>query len=189
MVKKIYLQLIIFFIAVLLSFFYTKYIYKDDLNIQVEQNKDEKDIISNVLENIEYISKDQKGNIFKITSNKGSIDNFNDKITRMKDVKSEIKLKNNELITIISQKAIYDRETNNSFFYEGVEIKFNESFIISEKLEFLFDQNLMLISENVIYKGPNSKLKTDRIEISLDTKNIKILMNKKDDKVEVKVVN
>ena len=35
----------------------------------------------------------------------------------MNDVKSEIKLINNEIITITSQKAIYDRETNNSLFY------------------------------------------------------------------------
>ena len=47
----------------------------------------------------------------------------------MYDVKSEIKLQNNELITITSNKAIYNRETNNSLFYEGVNIKYNENFM------------------------------------------------------------
>ena len=47
----------------------------------------------------------------------------------------------------------------------------------------------MLISENVIYKNSNTKVNTDRIEISLDTKNVKILMNKENDKVKVKMVN
>ena len=59
----------------------------------------------------------------------------------------------------------------------------------SNKLELLFNRNLMLISENVIYKNSNTKVNTDRIEISLDTKNVKILMNKENDKVKVKMVN
>ena len=91
----------------------------------------------------------------------------NDKITKMNNVKSEIKLLNNEIITITSQEAVYDRETNNSLFYGGVNINYNENSISSNKLELLFNQNLMLISENVIYQSPNSKLNTDRIEMSL----------------------
>ena len=66
--------------------------------------------MNNILENIEYISEDKKGNIFKITSKKGIIDISNDKITKMNNVKSEIKLLNNEIITITSQEAVYDRE-------------------------------------------------------------------------------
>ena len=107
----------------------------------------------------------------------------------MNNVKSEIKLLNNEIITITSQEAVYNRETNNSLFYEGVNIKYNENFMSSNKLELLFNRNLMLISENVIYKNSNTKVNTDRIEISLDTKNVKILMNKENDKVKVKMVN
>ena len=42
-----------------------------------------------------------------------------------------------------------------------------------EKLELLFSQNLMLISESY-YKSLNSELKADRVEIDLNTKNVKI---------------
>ena len=45
----------------------------------------------------------------------------------------------------------------------------------------------MLISENVIYKSLNSELKADRVEIDLNTKNVKILMDKKKDKVKIKL--
>ena len=68
-------------------------------------------------------------------------------------------------------------------------INYNENSISSNKLELLFNQNLMLISENVIYQSPNSKLNTDRIEMSLDTKNVKIRMNNRNDKVKIKMVN
>lgn len=190
MIKKIYLQFFILLLAVLLSFFFYKtYILKNNPKTQIKQSVIKQDVLNNTLENIEYISEDKKGNIFKITSKKGNIDTFNDKITKMDDVKSEIKLINNDLITITSQNAIYDRETNNSIFYGGVNINYNENLISSNKLELLFNQNLMLISENVIYQSPNSRLNTDRIEISLDTKNVKIRMNKKNDKVKIKMVN
>ena len=190
MIKKIYLQLFILSLAILLSFFFYKtYIFKSNPKNQITQSTIQQEVLNNVLENIEYISEDKKGNIFKITSKKGSIDTFNDKITKMDDVKSEIKLLNNEIISIASKKAIYDRETNNSLFYGNVNIKYNDNFISSNKLELLFNQNLMLISENVIYQSSNSKLNTDRIEISLETKNVKIRMNRKNDKVKIKMVN
>ena len=190
MIKKIYLQLFILSLAILLSFFFYKtYIHKSDSKTQIKKNMIQQDVLNNVLENVEYISEDKKGNIFKITSKKGKIDTLNDKITKMSDVKSEIKLLNNELIIITSNEAIYDRETNNSLFYGGVNINYNENFISSNKLELLFNQNLMLISENVIYQSPNSKLNTDRIEMSLDTKNVKIRMNNRNDKVKIKMVN
>lgn len=190
MLKKIYLQLFILSIAILLSFFFYKvYLFEDNTKTQIKENTIQESGLSNILENIEYISEDKNGNIFRITSKKGSIDVSNEKLTKMYDVKSEIKLQNNELITITSNKAIYNRETNNSLFYEGVNIKYNENFMSSNKLELLFNRNLMLISENVIYKNSNTKVNTDRIEISLDTKNVKILMNKENDKVKVKMVN
>ena len=190
MVNKIYLQLLILSVAILLSFFFYKtYIFKEKTKIQINNNKIEENIFNNVLENVEYISKDEKGNTFLITSKRGNIDIDDDKMTRMDDVKSEIKLQNSELITITSQKAIYNRATNNSLFYGGVNIEYNQNFISSNKLELLFNQNLMLISENVIYQSPNSKLNTDRIEMSLDTKNVKIRMNNRNDKVKIKMVN
>ena len=190
MIKKIYLQLFILSLAILLSFFFYKtYIFKSNPKTQIKQSVNQQEVLNNILENIEYISEDKRGNIFKITSKKGKIDITNDKITKMNNVKSEIKLLNNEIITITSQEAVYDRETNNSLFYGGVNINYNENSISSNKLELLFNQNLMLISENVIYQSPNSKLNTDRIEMSLDTKNVKIRMNNRNDKVKIKMVN
>ena len=190
MIKKIYLQLFILLLAILLSFFFYKtYIFKSNPKTQIKKSVNQQEVFNNVLENIEYISKDEKGNTFLITSERGNIDKNDDKITRMNGVKSEIKLQNNELITITSQNAIYNRETNNSLFYGGVYVEYNENFISSNKLELLFNQNLMLISENVIYENPNSKVNTDRVEISLDTRNVKIRMNKRDDKIKIKMVN
>ena len=120
MLKKIYLQLFILSIAILLSFFFYKvYLFEDNTKTQIKENTIQESGLSNILENIEYISEDKNGNIFRITSKKGSIDVSNEKLTKMYDVKSEIKLQNNELITITSNKAIYNRETNNSLFYEG----------------------------------------------------------------------
>ena len=92
MSKKIYLQLFILSIAILLSFFFYKtYIFKSNQKTQITQSTIQQEVLNNVLENIEYISEDKKGNIFKITSKKGSIDTFNDKINKIEKIKTEIK--------------------------------------------------------------------------------------------------
>ena len=187
MTRKIYLQLFILLIALTISFFfYNTYISKEKLEVHNQQILIENNE-ANVLENIEYTSEDKKGNLFLITSEKGTIDNLNAKITKMYNVKSLINLKNNQLIKINSSKALYNRETNNSLFYDKVNIQYEKNQITSEKLELLFSQNLMLISENVIYKSLNSELKADRVEIDLNTKNVKILLDKKKDKVKIKL--
>ena len=46
------------------------------------------------------------------------------------------------------------------------------------------DQNLIRISNNVIVKKPGYILKADILEIDLLTKNVKVFMKNKDDKVE-----
>ena len=117
MTRKIYLQLFILLIALTISFFfYNTYISKEKLEVHNQQILIENNE-ANVLENIEYTSEDKKGNLFLITSEKGTIDNLNAKITKMYNVKSLINLKNNQLIKINSSKALYNRETNNSLFY------------------------------------------------------------------------
>ena len=60
-----------------------------------------------------------------------------------------------------------------------------ENKIIGEYLDFSMLRKNVIISKNVIFKNNSSILKTDVIEIDIDTKNIKFYMNEKDKKVSM----
>ena len=45
-----------------------------------------------------------------------------------------------------------------------------------EKMDILFDKNLAALYENLIYKNKKTRLKADKMEVDLITKNSKIFM-------------
>ena len=52
-------------------------------------------------------------------------------------------------------------------------------------MDLLFKDNLATISNNVVYKNLNTQLYADKIEMDLITKNSKIFMKNKSEKVKV----
>ena len=61
--------------------------------------------------------------------------------------------------------------------------------ITSDNLDLLFEVSLATISNNVIYKNLNTRMQADKIEIDLITKNSKIFMDNKTDKVKIVNIN
>ena len=60
-----------------------------------------------------------------------------------------------------------------------------ENKIIGEYLDFSMLRKNIIISKDVVFKNNSNILKTDVIEINIDTKNIKFYMNEKDKKVSM----
>ena len=57
--------------------------------------------------------------------------------------------------------------------------------ISSDYLDFSIERNSMIISKNVVYTDQSNTLKTDVIEVDLETKNTKFYMQHEKDKVEI----
>ena len=51
-------------------------------------------------------------------------------------------------------------------------------------LDFFLKENLVTISDNIKYKGTNTELLADKIKINLITKDTKIFMNNKTEKIK-----
>ena len=68
-------------------------------------------------------------------------------------------------------------------------VSYTEHKITSENLDLIFNKNLVTITNNITYKNLNAVLEADKIEIDLITKNSKISMNNKSDKVNVLSLN
>ena len=68
-------------------------------------------------------------------------------------------------------------------------INYLDNIIKGEYLDFSISRNSMIISRNVVYSNLNNILKADVVSIDLKTKDTKIFMYNKKEKVNIKSKN
>ena len=140
---------------------------------------------SNIIENVNYTSKDTQGNEYTINASKGEIDYSNSNILYLTNVYAIIKLKNSEKITISSDYGKYNSDNYDTIFSKNVLIKYLNNKITGEYLDLSLEGNLMIISKKVTYNNLNNLLKADVIEMNLKTKDTKIFMYENEKKVKI----
>ena len=178
--------LIIFLILISLlfyNFFFKKKTQTENVII-IQENLESSQ--NNIIRNLEYNINLSNGNKYFITAESGVLSyNNNIETVDMTNPIAEITYTDNTLITISSNKAIYNNNNYNSFFRENVKINYSNNLIYADKMNLNFIENKIIIFENVKYIGPYGKLKTDNIGIDLLTKEIQIYMNSEKDNVEI----
>jgi lipopolysaccharide export system protein LptA len=198
MSKKIFIQLFLLLIILAISVIFFKAYFLDkkkiaplDKNITNLTSKDKSidDTKSNILHNIKYISKDKFGNGYVITSEVGVLSDDQSELILMTNVTATINLNNASPIKIFADKAIYNSINYDTNFYESVLVTYNEHTINSDNLNLDFEKSLATISNNIIYKNLNTELQADKVEIDLITKNSRIFMNNKLDKINIVKIN
>jgi len=193
MTKKIIIFTILVLFIIVLNHFFFKDLNNNqsdnsNQNLELEIEKEEIDresFSSNILENVNYSSIDPEGNEYTIFASEGEIDIKNNQTIFLKNVKASIKLKNSDTILISSGFAKYNAANLDTIFTENVVIENLENKIIGEYLDFSMLRKNIIISKDVVFKNNLNILKTDVIEIDIDTKNIKFYMNEKDKKVSM----
>ena len=73
----------------------------------------------------------------------------------------------------------------NTEFENQIRIEYLENIITCEKLFLNFEENIVIISDNIVYEGLKGMGKADNIKIDLMNKNIEISMNKFRKKIEI----
>ena len=195
--KKIILSVIVVLFLIILNHFFFKDLNNNRLdnsnqNLELEIEKEEldkKSFSSNILENVNYSSIDPEGNKYNIFASKGEIDIKNSQTIYLKNVKATIKLKNSDIILISSGFAKYNAANLDTIFTESVVIENLENKIIGEYLDFSMLRKTIIISKDVVFSNNTNVLKTDVIEIDIDTKNTKFYMYEKDKKVSIVKAN
>ena len=184
--KKILKIFFIIFVIILASFFIFKKFFKKNETIRSNPDLPEETISnSNIIENVNYSSKDTQGNEYIINASKGEIDYSNSNILYLTNVYAIIKLKNSEKITISSKYGKYNSDNYDTIFSKNVIIKYLDNKITGGYLDFSLERNLMIISKKVTYNNSNNTLKADVIEMNLKTKDTKIFMYEKEKKVKI----
>jgi len=159
------------------------------------ENKTENKIIENIeknknkIENFEYSVKNLNNEKYDITSKEAIIDLKNPNLIYMKNVIAIMQTNKAPNIYIYSDNALFNKITYETNFDTNVLIKHDVHEIKSDKLDFFLKENLVTISDNIKYKGVNTELLADKIRINLITKDTKIFMNNRTEKIKTVTLN
>ena len=186
MVKKKLAKIFFAFIiltALLLA--YLTIFKKDKINKKIIK-EDDAQYNSNIIENVNYSSKDAKGNEYIIDASKGEIDYSNSDIIYLTDVKALIKLNNSKHINITSNYGKYNTNNFDTIFSDNVIVNYLENQIMGEYLDFSMQRNSLIISRNVVYTNLENILSADVVEMNVETKDTKIFMFDNNKKVNIR---
>jgi len=189
--KKI---IIVFFLSLVLIIIYFGNFYKKKLDSKSETSKIEnieniENIeSSNLLSELNFSSKDDKGNEYSLLAKEGEIDFENNNIIFLKKIKAIIKLKNSEEILISSDFGKYNTENSDTIFSKNVLILYLNNRVNSDYLEFSINKNLMTISKDVSLSSHEYTINADVIEMDINTRKVEIFMLEGLKKVKIKSI-
>ena len=192
MKKKIFLKIVLILSLIIITWFvYSEYFKEDKSKLSKPVNPTseiEEDAIynSNIIKDINYTSRDLKGNEYILIAKEGEIDLDNSDIIFLTDVTAYIKLvKNSELIVITSNYGKYNTINYDTIFSKNVKIDYVDNIITGDYLDFSMMKNLLIVSRNVVYKNLENTIKADVIELDTTSKDTKIFMYNSDEQVNV----
>jgi len=191
---KTTIQLLIFLLIVIFIYFFVKNTFlkeqKDIVNLDL--NKDE--IIdeiaeerteNNIIENLDYISIDAKGNEYILSAKYGKESIEDSNIIILEQVVGTIKLINRSDIEIKSDFAKYNSITFDTSFYENVLGFFEESKISSDNFDLFFKKHMAIMYNNIKYLDKNTAANADEISFNLLNGDVNIKMFDKKKKIQI----
>ena len=192
MKKKIFLKTLLIISLIIITWIvYSKYFKKNEIIESKTVNPEtviEEEVVynSNIIKDINYNSRDLKGNEYILVAKEGEIDLNNNDIIFLTDVTAYIKLvKNSELIVITSDYGKYNTINYDTIFSKNVKIDYVDNIITGDYLDFSMVKNLLIISRNVVYKNLENTMKADVIELDTTTKDTKIFMYHSNEQVNL----
>ena len=191
MYKKIYLQLTLSLLIVLIITITYLVYFKSDDKITVIENNDKtilNDASENLISDLFYKSEDKDGNKYEIKSKNGIISQKRANLISMNDVSATVFLNDGGKIFVVSDSANYDSNNNDTLFKGSVKMNYNDHTIKSNYIDLSFEENKAIIYENINYNSNLSKLEADKIIVDFLEMKVKILMDDTNDKVLVKTI-
>jgi hypothetical protein len=191
---KTIVQLLIFILIAIFIFFFIKNTFlneqKDIVNLDLNKDKIVEEIKTeknqnNIIENLNYISIDAKGNEYILNAKYGEESKEDANIIILKQVVGTIKLVNKPDIEIKSDFAKYNSLTFDTNFYENVLGSFKESKITSDNLDLFFKNNRAIMYNNIEYLDRDTAANADEISFNLLNGDVNIKMFDKKEKIQI----
>ncbi len=188
---KVFLQTFLFSILIIMGFFfYQTYFMKNESveKIIIENNIKKNDITEkkNIITNLQYNVKLGNNGNYEIKSTSSKIIYENGfEIVFMEDVIATFTDNQDRKVIIRSDKASFNSSTYDTKFRDNIKILYENHKITSDKINFDFKKNNILIFQNVIYTGLKEEINTDNIKLNLITKDVQFYMNSEKDNVKI----
>lgn len=189
MKKNLYIFFFFLILTVtgLFNFFNARQINTDSDNSVLNNN--DQIINPDTIKNVKYVSKDQNGNEYIIAAEEGEINFSNRDIIFLKKINAKLIMKDKSIILIESDFGKYNVVNYDTILNKNIIITKEDLKIYGNTLEFSLIKNLIIVSENVILDNKVNFLKADVIEMNLITKDIKVYMFEKNNKVKITSIN
>ena len=192
--KSLLIQTAILSLIIVIVFFsYRFFLYEEQNKEKKVLAKIDENIIekkdANIIEDLNYSSTDDNGNIYEIFSEKGIVDKEDINILYLKKVKAIIEIKNSGVINLSSDFAKYNKSNLNTHFYENVKLKFKDHNLTSDNVNLNYIKKKIKISDNINYYDKDNKITADIIEYDLLTKISNVYMIDKNKKIKGLIKN
>ncbi|OCW81889.1 hypothetical protein AKH17_00245 [Pelagibacteraceae bacterium GOM-A2] len=152
---------------------------KKEINLVKEKKIDN---ISNLTKDIEHITTNKNGDIYKVLAKYGRTNLKNNDILDLEKVDGIISSSDKSKLYITSDYARYNYINYDSEFYSNVIIKYDGNVITCNNLKINLKKNIAVAYNNVIVERDNSVMKAQKISMDLKTKDIII---NSDNKIKV----
>ncbi len=187
--KKTIIYLTILIITTITFIFFYQKFFNTEKKISEKQTNDKSSLeenSNNLIKNLKYNVNFENNTSYTITALESELF-YEDgsEIVIMKNVEAIFVNPDNEFLKIISKNAKYNNFSYNTVFENEIKIEYLANIIKSEKLILNFEENVVIISDNIVYEGLQGIGKADNIKINLLTKNIEISMNNSKEKIEI----
>ena len=159
---------------------------KSKIKVDIPEEEQVANPENNLIKNLKYEVKLNKNNQYAITSDLSEITyEDGEEVVKMQKVTAILLNQKNIPLIITSELATYNNFNYNTKFNQNVRVEYLNNIILSDKLEFDYNNNLITIYENVEYDGIQGNIIADNIKIDLFTKKIEIYMSNINNNVEV----
>ena len=183
-------NIFLIFAIIFFVFFYGYYIFQNKGAIKIEDTKNiplsKKSSDSNLgttkFTDVEYKMSSQNNNEYVTRGKEAFITKNKPNLIQLNVVNSFTTLKDGSVLNIKSDKAIYNKKTNNIKYYQNVLMTNKDKIITSDVANFFSNKNLIKL-ERVKYKDEKNLIKGDIVEFNTKTNNLEIHMKNKKDKV------
>ena len=166
-------------LLILLTYLYYPYMNKnklqDDQFVQKDSEKTLNDAQS-TFENVEYEGITSTMQRFSVKSESAYILDKNPDLVFMKKMRVELYLKDGRIVTIISERGKYHKESHDCWFEENVVADDGETKIFANNLDLLATENFVKIYQQVKLIHPTGTLQADQVDYDFETKYFKVSM-------------
>jgi hypothetical protein len=183
--KKLIQIFLIILVLIILIFFFFNFFSKDDDKIKLNNKIINNEIAEDEIKEVNYTSKDKKGNLYNIVAKKALINNNDKELIKLDTVKAIYNFDEFNKLFLYSDSADYDINNNITFFYNNIRIVYNNELIKCDELQLNLLKNYMILEKNIIYESINIKLTADQLKIDLLDNTSLMKMFNEGDKIKI----